>query len=237
MPEVSKRLKQVAQGIMDSYYQDYAPDDAFFRIEDFAFWLGNAYGKYADEVAKEIYTKSLQEGGTGMIIFSQEWWARKDYDVEDKDGELTATVDYKTVAFTYDNQNSGIQELMPVGKEGNCGSYIRTSLTNLWILKGMGKNSVVYWYPDFNQENKPVVKFKIFSDCKPKRVSIYYIPSVEDENFKIPSNKAFEIATLAFNYMTAAKKESQFIDTTNDRNPNITPNTEVDLKAAKPVGT
>lgn len=232
MPEVSKRLKQEAQTIMDSYYRDYAPDDAFFRIEDFAAWLGKAYGKFADEAAKEIYKNSLQEGGMGMIIFSQDWWAKKEYEVENKDGQLFATIDFKTIGFTYDNQNSQIQELMPVGKEGNCGSYIRTTLTELWILNGMSKHNNVYWYLDMDK-----IKFKIFSDCKPKKVAVYYIPSIDDENFKVPSSKAFEIATLAFNFMTAARKEEPFIDTTNDRNPNKLPQTEVDLKQTKPVGT
>ena len=59
---VSKALKIAAQGIMDLYYQDFRPDDAFFDLEDFAKWIGQVYGSVADNVAKEIYAASRSEG-------------------------------------------------------------------------------------------------------------------------------------------------------------------------------
>ena len=220
-----------AQSVMDSYFQDYAPGDSFFRIEDFASWLGKAYGKFADEVSKEIYKNSLQETGIGAITFSQDWWAKKEYDVKKAGTELVVTTDFKTIGFTYDNQNSQIQELMPSGNSGNCGTYIRTSLTDLWILKGMSKSNTVYWYPDGNE-----IKFKVNSNCLPKKVAVYYIPAPDDENFKLPSSKAFEIATLAFNFMNEARKGNSIIDATNDRNKNVAQQTEADSKQIKPTG-
>lgn len=234
----SKRLLEEAQSVMDAYFQDFAPDDAFFRIDDFADWLGKAYGKMADETAKEIYKLSLGETGTGAIIFSQEWWARKTYEIKTEEGKTFAEVDFKTIAFTYDNQNSGIQEVMSAGNENSSASFIRTTLTELWILRGMSKNSIVYWYPDKGKkgENDKII-FPLESVCKPKKIDVFYIPSPEDDNFKLPSNKAFEIATMAYNFMLAAKQGTPFVDMVNNSNKNITPQTETDLKPAKPVGT
>lgn len=220
----TEALLKSAQSIMDIYYQDIAPDDAFFALEDFAGWIGKVYGKVADDVAKQIYQGSRDETGTGQITFSQEWWAKKNAKISE-DGKIT--IDFKIAGFTYDNQNSGIQEVRGTGK------YIRTSLTELWVLDGNGKSSIVYWWPEFDTLN-----FKS-SGCevKNKEVDIYYIPAADDDNFKLPKSKEFEIATTAWNLMMSAKKETPFVDQTNDSNKNITPQTEVDTKQVKPVGT
>ena len=226
----NERLLIEAQSIMDAYFQDYAPADGFFRIEDFADWLGKAYGKYADETAKEIYKGTLAEMGTGMIIFPQDWWVKKELDIENKDGEISAPIDFKYMGFTYDMQTSGIQEIVPIGKEGNCGTYMRTTLSDLWIIGDLSRNKIIWWYTDFDK-----LRFKTNSQCNPKKISVYYIPTPEDENFKIPPSKRFEIATLAFNFMVSAKKETQFVDDTNNANKNVTPQTETDTKQHKPV--
>jgi len=223
----TQKLLLEAQVIMDSYYQDFAPDDSFFRIEDFAEWVGKAYGKMADETAKEIYKNSLMEGGIGQLIFSQDWWAKKSYVLKDNSCEI----DFKSVGFTYDTQNSFIQEIIAPGN-----SLIRTTITELWILQGMSKSNTVYWYPlPGNCDEKGKVTFWSNSDCIPKKVDIYYIPAADDDNFKIPSSKAFEIAALAFNFMISAKKETPVVDMTNNTNPNVAPQTEIDTKQAPQV--
>jgi hypothetical protein len=228
MAELNNRLLKEAQHIMDAYFQDFAPDDSFWRVEDFAVWVGKAHGKIADDVAKEIYKTSLAEMGTGMITFSQDWWATKEYKVEHKEGKYFIQTDIKYLGFTYDNQNSGIQDL--IIEEGG-GNPIRTTITELWILNGMSKNKMIYWYIDGDK-----IKFQFNSDCIPKKVSLYYLPSAEDENFKVPTSKAFDIATLAYNLMQMAKQGTPFVDRTNNSNPNMTPQTETDLKTAKPDG-
>lgn len=216
---VSKALKVAAQGIMDLYYQDFKPDDAFFDIEDFAGWIGKVYGSVADNVAKIIYDSSRSEG-MPMIIFSQDWWAKKTFPVKD---DVVDISNLKYTGFTYDTQNSGIQQI------GNGIKFIRTTLTELWQLERMSANNNIFWYADFD-------KLKLKASCDlPKEIDVYYIPTPEDSGFKLPESKAFEIATAAWNFMIAAKKETPFVDTTNNSNKNITPATEVDASTAQPV--
>lgn len=217
---VSKALKIAAQAIMDAYYQDFKPDEAFFDIDDFAGWIGKAYGGVADAVAKEIYDASRSEG-MPMIIFSQDWWAKKTFDVKDNNVDIS---DLKFMGFTYDTQVSGIQQV------GNGIKFIRTTLTELWQLKQRrSKTDIIYWYSDFG-------KLKFDGTCEiPKTVDVYYIPTAEDSEFKLPKSKEFEIATIAWNFMIAAKKETPFVDATNNSNKNVTPGTEVDLVQAQPV--
>ncbi len=216
---VSKALKVAAQGIMDLYYQDFRPDDAFFDLEDFAIWIGQVYGSIADNVAKEIYAASRSEG-MPMIIFSQDWWAKKTVPVKDNVADIS---DLKFTGFTYDTQTSGIQQI------GDGKRFIRTTLTELWQLERRSKNNIIYWYVDFG-------KLKFDATCEPpKEVDVYYIPSADDSEFKLPKSKEFEIATTAWNLMIAAKKETPFVDTTNNSNKNVTPATEVDAATAQPV--
>lgn len=227
---MNEALLQEAQSVMDAYFQDYAPADGFFRIKDFALWLGRAYGKVADDAAKEIYKSYLAEQGVGFIIFSQEWWASEELEIKKVDNEYVAEVNFKHLGFTYDGQNSGFQELVPVGKEGNCGVFMRTSITDLWVTDGMARNNIVWWYPEDGK-----LKFKTNSNCNPKKVRVYYVPTAEDSKFKLPQSKAFEIATMAYNFMITAQKQKPFVDDTNNANKNITPETETDLKTRNPV--
>jgi len=217
---VSKALKVAAQGIMDLYYQDFKPDEAFFDLEDFAAWIGKAFGLVADNVAKQIYDASRSEG-MPMIIFSQDWWAKKTVDVKDNEADISGL---KYTGFTYDSQNSGIQQV------GDGKKLIRTTLTEVWQLsQTRSKTDIVYWYSDFG-------KLKFVGTCAiPKLVDVYYIPNADDSEFKLPKSKEFEIATMAWNLMIAGKKETPFVDTTNNSNKNITPATEVDATTAQPV--
>lgn len=217
---VSKALKVAAQGIMDLYYQDFRPDDSFFDLEDFANWIGQCYGSIADNVAKEIYAASRSEG-MPMIIFSQDWWAKKTVPVKDNVADIS---DLKFTGFTYDTQTSGIQQI------GDGKRFVRTTLTELWILDGLrSQSSNIYWYVDFG-----ALKFKASCDI-PQTVDVYYIPTPDDSGFKLPKSKEFEIATTAWNLMIAAKKETPFVDTTNNSNKNVTPATEADAATAQPV--
>jgi len=216
---LSKPLKVAAQAIMDSYYQDFRPDDAFFDLEDFAAWIGKVYGNVANQVAKEIYDASRSEG-MPMIIFSQDWWAKKKVTIKDNTADISTL---KFTGFTYDTQNSGIQQV------GDGVRFIRTTLTELWQLERMSTSNTIYWYPNISE-----LKFKATCDI-PGEIDVYYIPTPEDSEFKIPKSKEFEIATMAWNFMISAKKETPFVDTTNNSNKNVTPGTEVDTKTAQPV--
>lgn len=216
---VSKALKVAAQAVMDQYYQNFRPDDAFFDIEDFAGWVARAYGSIADNVAKEIYATSRQEG-MPMIIFSDDWWAKKTVPIKDDVADIK---DLKYTGFTYDTQTSGIQQV------GDGKRFIRTTLTEQWMFDRVNESNIIYWYSDFGK-----LKFKATCNL-PKEVDVYYIPTPQDSEFKLPKSKEFEIATVAWNFMMAAKKETPFVDTTNNSNKNITPNTEVDLTQTQPV--
>jgi len=216
----SKALLRAAQSIMDQYYQDFRPDDAFFDLEDFAIWIGQVYGDVVNKVAMEIYAGSRGETGMGQLIFSQDFWAKKTVPVKFKEAtdSIIDISDLKYTGFTYDTQNSGIQQ---VGGT----NFIRTTLTELWQLNRMSTTSLIYWWDDFGE-------IKLRGTCAiPKEVAVYYIPTPEDLEFKLPKSKEFEIATVAWNFMITAKKGTPFVDATNNSNKNPIPQTETDTKA------
>lgn len=218
---VSKALKVAAQAIMDAYYQDFKPDDAFFDIEDFAKWVGMAYGKMADDVAKEIYLSSRSEG-VPMLVFSQDWWVKKTVGVKNNIADIS---EIKFAGFTYDSQNSGIQQISDGVR------FVRTTLTELWQLQRVSKSNIIYWYVDYPE-------LKLRASCQlPEKIDVYYIPSSFDSEFKIPKSKEFEIAAMAWNFMITAKKETPFVDTTNNSNKNVAPGTEIDLSQTKAAQT
>ncbi len=225
-PTVSPKLLDVASRVMDAYYQDFSSNDDFFREQDFAAWVGFYYGKTADQVAQSIYQNSRAEMGEGYLTFSQDWWASKDYLVTEKDGEYSVCLDIKYVGFTYDSQNSGIQLVQPI--KSKCKTLIRTTLTDLWILNTLTGTSASYWYP----ENNKIV----FALNHPHSVRVFYIPTAEDENFKLPSSIEFDVAQNAWNAMITHQKGNPILDVTNDSNPNVAPQTELNAEQLQPLG-
>lgn len=226
-PKLSANLLNESQRIMDLYYQDFNSNDDFFRLQDFAWILGTTYGKVADEVAQGIYQNSRAETGMGQITFSQDWWASKEYAVTEADNQWEVCLDIKYVGFTYDTQNSGIQIIQPT--KGDCKKLIRTTLTELWILDTFTPTKVSYWYL---MDNKIV-----FAKNKPNAVRVFYIPTEDDENFKVPSSVEFYIANRAWTAMETYRNGLQIKDTTNDLNANTTQQSETDLSTMKPVNT
>lgn len=224
------KLLDVAQRVMDSYYQDFAPSDAFFTLDDFAYWLGRVYEKDADDTAQGIYKLSLAEQGMGYITFTQDWWKSKEFTVKNKDGQYFIELDIKYVGFTYDTQNSGIQLLTPVGAQGNCGNFIRTTLTEIWQLNHVTFSSNVWWYIDDER-----IVFKFSGNANPTKVKVFYVPKSEDENFDLPKSREFVIATTAWQFMIQAKTGTPIIDTTNDQNRNKTIETEINKKQLQPL--
>jgi hypothetical protein len=224
----SKRLLDVAQRVLDQYFQDYAPADAFFTVDDFAYWISVVYGKFADDTAMMIYKNSLTENGVGYITFSQDWWKSKQYEIAKKDGESFVDLDIKYVGFSYDTQNSGIQLIIPIGNK--CGTLYRTTITEVWQLNHITSANISWWYV-----NDSKITFVNNGNSNLKSVKVFYIPKADDENFDLPSSKEFEIATQAWNFLITAKQGTPLIDQTNNLNRDKLPQGETDLSQLKPV--
>lgn len=227
MAKYSQKLLDVAQRLQDQYLQDYAKSDEFFSLEDFAYWVGVVFAKMADDTAAAIYTASRSEVGIGLITFPQEWWRSKAYEIKKEDGKRWVDLDISYASFTYDTQNSGLQLLIP--DEDACGSFIRTTITEVWQLNHVTSSDIIWWYVEDNK-----IRFKVSGDCNCKKIKLFYIPTTEDENFALPKSLEFQIATTAWQFLKQAE-QGIIIDQTNDQNRNKSPQTESNLKQTQPV--
>jgi hypothetical protein len=221
----TEALLKSAQYCLDLYYQEYAPEDAFFTVEDFAYWLGVVYDKDVDDIAKQQYSNSYSETGTGQITFSGDFLKTKTYKLVHKDGQVYVELDFKFATFTYDSQESGIQEVLSLTNGG--GECIRTTLTDLWKLKHTGISNIVWWYPIDKR-----LEFRNNNDCYPKSVIVFYVPTSEDEQFSLPKSREFDIATRAWALMTQAK-EGVVVETANNGNNIATVESEIDKTQLK----
>lgn len=225
----TEALLKSAQHLLDIYFQDYAPEDAFFSVEDFAYWVGTVYDKDVDDIARLQYSNSFSETGTGQITFSPDFLISKEFPVIHKDGELYAQVNISAASFTYDSQNSGVQEVFAVGKKGNCGECIRTTYTELWKLKLLSYSNKVWWFYTGNR-----IEFKNNSGCYPQKIKVVYVPSSADADFKLPKSREFDIATRAWALMAQAR-QGTIPDQTNNGNKLVTTETEIDKSQLKIV--
>lgn len=225
----SEALLNAAQHVMDAYLQNFASEDEFFQIEDYAYWLGVSYDKDVANTANEIYQISRSEIGDGQITFSDGYIQYKDYPVTKKDGRPIIKLDIDVASFTWDTQNSGIQDVFSVGKN-SCGELIRTTISERWHLSSITKTNKVWWLMMGKE-----IEFINNNGVFPSKVRVAYVPSSKDENFKIPSGREMDIAVQAYNFMQNAKQGTPIIDVTNDGNPNSSPQTELNIATSKPV--
>lgn len=225
----SEALLNAAQHVMDAYLQNFASEDEFFKLEDFAYWVGVSYDEDIANIAEQLYLLSRSDSGDGQITFSDGFIQYKDYTVQKEDGRPIIKLDVDTPVFRYDTQNSVIQDIFSIGK-GNCGGLIRTTLSERWQLSSITKTNMVWWLMMGKE-----VEFINNNGVFPSKVRVAYIPSSKDPNFKIPTGREKAIAIQAYNMMQEAKNGNPIVDMTNDGNPNVSPQTELNIATSKPV--
>lgn len=216
------QLIEVAQNLMDLYYQQYKSDEDFFEEYHFKYIVAAGYAKLLQDKYEKSYRQNKAENNIGEATLNPQWFVSEEIEVvasEDADRELT--LKSCPFFFDFDKQSSSIQGIYPLS--GKCREFIRIDIDSLWKLNNAPNTNIVYWYVMGNK-----IKFRNIQ-CGLKKVRITYIPSLKEleDTCSFPDSMVFDTITFSYNMMRAAR-EGTVIDFTNNQNPNKVLETELD---------
>ena len=168
---MSKRLKFVAQEAMDLFYADFKSDIEFFDLDDFILYCGNSVEEIYSAWFKEQYALIRQEKKDEIVSFDPTWCDSQILDVSEIEGRLFATYKQPIMAFPYESQSSGLQNVFPV-EMGAAYEFERSSLDAVWHLKYLPTTNRIFFYSDING-----VGFVNKGKCNVRKARVLYIPS------------------------------------------------------------
>lgn len=213
------KLILVAQNIMDLYFQDYAPRDAYYDLDDFMSMASIVYAKLLnDEFQLKKQEMKLVEGFSYVDI-SPEWLITKDFAITREGNAFVVNMDEKVFAFDFDALTSGVQRIEVI--EGKPGRTVKISFKDSEFMDRLPMTTLYFYY--VLGANKI-----FFKNRYPKKVKVYYIPAVtaDDSEAEIPDSKVLEVITTTLQ-LYFGSKNGEVIDTSNDSNKNKAPATEL----------
>lgn len=214
-------LYKFAERLLDLYWQDYAPDDAFVTVEDFKFQIATAYSNYLNTFYQQERKSNKAETGFANIEIPPSWMIEEvisiSYDKEHR--RLSAQLKHPVYSFDWDNAVNTIQDIY-----GGCPDckYRKVSGNEVKFVDLMPPISVILF-----TLNKP--KEIVFWGAKEGYApTIKYMPAIvgEDNDCHLSDNIANIIQPIVLETMDRARK-GNFIQKLDDQNPNIIPQQQV----------
>lgn len=221
------RLAELAQRIMDIYYQDYTSDEDFLDIEDFKSQVSTAYAKLLtdDYQAQKLINKQLE--GISVVSLSPDLLVSKVIKLQ-KEGDLyVAPLPHPFFVFPFDAMATSIQSVTPVGQR--CNEFIKASIDDRWKICMITQGTKSYYTCELNK-----IVFERLACKNLQEVNVTYAPAFDSSNnyFFIPDTRAFTIQTMVLQVMFAAR-DGNVIDMSNDSNQNKAQQTEIDSELLK----
>lgn len=214
---MAKNLLDQAQIVMDSFYQEFAPANAFFSLDDFAQRIADC----RDSELEREFLIQYQQNKLSFPIVNPAWLSRETVEIKkDEEGNSYADVCTPLYEFPFDSKGSGVQEVIPMGTA--CAEFIRIAFDQVWQVCMAPSNSV-----NFYSVEKCRIWLHNFYACTDK-LMVLLVPSQSGLSFEkqsVPDGKAESIRELVLNRMWRDYQvKLGKIVTHTDGNPNPQPN-------------
>lgn len=203
------------------FYQDYAPADAFFQIEDFIRECGATLAEYYRQGYETEYARLRSEGlQDALVSFEEGVLNEQILKVENKEAKVQQPV----FSFPYDKSSVGYQYLFSVN-ENSC-PLERTSITATWQFQYIPYTERIFWYA-----GKGKIKFYTNSNANVKEVRLLYVPAIT-EDMEVPDAL---LRTVIDGTVKTFREfmQNNVVKKSIDENPNKTIQTEANLQMAK----
>jgi hypothetical protein len=216
-------LKDIAQIVMDLYYQNYKADEEFFKKHHFKYLVTVCYNSFIQDYYDLNYTKNLAENGHAQVDLSSDWFVEEEAEVKYENGNYTAILKNRPFAFLHDNQYRSISDIVPV----DCDCDVRLSrikAVERWKLSALPATSYTFWYLFAGNR----IRFEKVK-CGIGKIIVYVLPSLvtTDDKAVIASGLQQKVIEATLNLMFQAR-QGTVVDFTNNQNPNKVMETEID---------
>lgn len=222
---MGKHITIVAQYAQDSWYQNYKSNSEFFGIEDFVFHVGATVADAFQQEYRAQYAELRQQKSDSVVIFDPSWLNEQILPVENKDGELSATLKFSILNFAYDQQTVGVQSVFST--KPNPGRELeRSSVNETWMYPYLPVTDRIFYRVDRD-------KIKVFKGglCNVNEIRVLYVPAI-GEDMIVPDGLVDYAITNTVIKMKQLK-DGVLVKKSLDGNVNKIPETEIDKLALK----
>ena len=226
-------LIKVAQRVMDLYYQNYTPNDAFLDIDDFKFHVATTYSTMLNALYQQEKKFNKQMDGFSNIEIPAAWMIIErlpiEYDAECD--EFFVKLKWPVFSFDFDSTANALQGVHSVGKKHQL--YRKIGLLERRFRQVIPPVGVILFFL-----NEPTV-IKMW-DPPPgqlpvagAQVEVQYVPTVVgmENNCRLSDNIIAPLTEQVLSLLFKAKN-GNFIQKADDQNPN-TPVPQVDPALGK----
>lgn len=213
---MSITLKALANRAKDLYFQDYAPRDAFFDVNDFMFHAATIYSSMLNMLFQQNRKMSKAEDFFNNVENSSAWLISEPLEIktDEATGDITAKTKQTIYNYDFDGNSQTLQDIL--SKKGV--KYRKLSLNERKFQHTLPITSVIYYSLGPNN----TIEFSGMP-CNGDKPVIQYVPVVvgNDGNCVMSDNIAADVIKQTLTLMFGAKS-GMVVDETNDGNRNTT---------------
>lgn len=174
-------LSLVAQQCMDLFYTDFKSNTDFFDLSDFILYSGNTLTGYYLSEYRQMKAEMRADRQEEVVAFSEGVLSEQVLEVKNIDGVLTSELECPVMSFPYDEQSTGIQQVLPT-RSRDCQNLERSNINQIWQFKHLPITDRIFWYADGNE-----IKYFVNAIEPLNKVRVLYVPLV-NKNMSVPSS-------------------------------------------------
>lgn len=222
-------LLELSSKIMDLYYQDYAPADGFFTIDDFKFQVATSYSTMFDMEFQALRKQNKAEDGFSNSEMSPAWLYEEVLDIQyDKTikRHFTKTT-FPIFGFRFDGTTSALQGVHSAGDKHVV--YRKIALNDRRFRQVLPTTGKILFY--VNSEKEIVFWDGAIEDDK---ISVQYVPAIVGiENDCILSDVFADKITEEVLRIMMGARSGTIIQKADDQNRNLTEQNQQDKSLMK----
>lgn len=219
---MAESIEKIGAFCMNAFYQSYRPADGFLRQEHFEWLCIAADAKLKqDEYNNQVTLNLKKRSPNAPVIMSVDNYITVPVTIENEKAILPTPIMMLAGAAS----TIMVSRVVP---EGNCSSIIPITPAERWEVEGI--KNVVFWMPMCDG----IEFIHLKENCNPKTAKVTYIPLL-NKSSAVPESRKWGIITLVNAYIKSAK-EGVLVDMTNDANPNVSLQTEINKAVYKALG-
>jgi hypothetical protein len=227
---MATKLNIAAQYAMDSFLKTYRVTTDFVDLQDFIFHAAASAAAIYQALYEREYAKQRADGEKDSVVaFSNDFLSSQVLKVENKDGEVFATLKEGIFSFAYDQSQVGCQNVFCFTPKPQY-EIERSDVDELWQLQYLPFTNRNFWALD--GERILIIQKGI---CNIKEIKVLYVPQVNADNPEtlLPDGIVKAVIDSTVNTIRELG-QGKIVKKTNDLNENAVPATEINQPAAKP---
>jgi hypothetical protein len=206
-------LAYTAQLCMDAFYQEFRPANAFLRLKHFKMLVIAADAKLKKKEYDDLVNLNIRQRRINApVVLTADNYIKVTADIKDE----FAPLPFPIMSFNGPGQNLSVAN---IELEGGCRDVMPLTQDTKHQAKDI--KDVVFWLPAC----EGIEFLHLKSNCNAKKVNVTYIP-VLNEKGSIQEARKWDIMSMVTGFIKSAK-DGVIVDMSNDGNPNVASQTEI----------